>query len=441
MRATYVFPVLAVALAAAPACSDDRITDGPGAIQPDDHDGDGGSGGGGDNPPGNDVKPPTIDRGEGGRGGTNIPDVPGLPPGSVANRAGPWPVADVTHYGPAEGIPGRVTGVGVDDAQNVYVIDGNAVYAARAGNGTFVRTASGGQFDTGHVAFSVCGGAPGRVYVGYLSYEKEPELLTEEEKLLGDLDRFALQEDGTLTLEFHHRLQNSNAKWMDHTRSILDCARVVGGPNHGDLWVASNHGVTIIRGDDYADHRHNVWRTETGSQAIQYVWGINTDQHGNVLWAGHWKVAAVGPAPADIMKWIDHHETPWLADTHPQHWSSVEEPDDMHAVAGDAQAGRIYVGSWGRGLAAMDFAPRKWWDIPGTPDTHINSLELDPTDGKLWVGTASQGLWRWDPATETWEQNPHVPTGAVHDVYLDTTVTPRAVYVGTNSGLYVLRHE
>ncbi|WP_373046533.1 hypothetical protein [Vulgatibacter sp.] len=429
--------VVAAALLATSACSSDEVTDKPGRLHPQ-PDGHGGSGGGGGDD-GNVLTPERPSTGQ-------LPRLPGGGNGpviEVEDPEGPWPVQDVVRYGPGEGIPGRVTGVGVDDGQNVYVIDGNAVYAAKAGEGQFTRTGSGGQFDTGHVAYSVCGGAPGRVYVGYLSYEKEPSELTEEEKLLGDLDRFALQEDGSLSLEFHHRLQNSTAKWMDHTRSILDCARVVGGPNHGDLFVGSNHGLTVIRGDDYADHRHSVWRDENGSQAIGYIWGVNVDTAGNALFAGHWKLAAVPPPPVgeDILVWLDHHRTKWIADTHPEVWGSVEEPDEMHAIAGDTQAGRIYVGSWGKGLAAMDFAPRKWTNIAGTPDTHINALELDPTDGKLWVGTANAGLWRWDPATEAWEKSPHVPDGRIHDVYLDTTVSPRAVYVGTNSGLYVIRAQ
>lgn len=423
--------VAALLMIAASGCSDDKVTGNPGKLAPGDHDGKGGSGGTGGNP---DVQPPVI-RGPG------VPGDPGVPPGVMNPPEGPWPTDDVVHYGSAEGIPGRVTGVGVDDGQNVYVIDGAAVYAAKAGNGRFVRTASGGQFDAGNVPFSVCGGANGRVYVGFLTYEKEPELLEEDEKLLGDLDRFALQEDGTLALEFHHRLQNSTARWMDHTRSILDCARVVGGPNHGDLFVGSNHGLTVIRGDDYADHRHAVWSDANGSLAIGYIWGVNTDTSGNVLFAGHWKLAAVAPpAPGgDLMDWLDHEKTPWIADTYPQHWGTMEDPDEMHAIAGDTQAGRIYVGSWGKGLAAMDFAPRRWRDIDGTPDAYINSLELDPSDGKLWVGTRSQGLWRWDPATEIWERIAGVPSGTVYDVYLDSTVTPRAVYVGTDSGLYVIR--
>lgn len=427
------------------ACdSNDKITD-RSKLHPPGHDGEGGGAGGGQGGGGGTAGTGGVGGtggtggvAEGGSGGGGSGGSGGE--GGTRDPAGPWPVVDVIHYGPEQGIPGRVTGVGVDDDQNIYVIDGAAVYAMPAGSGGFVRSANVGQFATGHMALSVCGGGPGRVYVGFLTYEKEPELLTEEEKLLGDMDRFALQSDGTLALEFHHRIQNSNAKWMDHTRSILSCARVIGGPNHGDLYIGSNHGISIIRGDDYADHRHGLWVDESGSQAIGYVWATNTDTGGNMLWAGHWKLGAVPKAPLDdVLGWVDYTITPWIADTHAEVWGSVQDPDDLRAIAGDTSQGRIYVGSFGKGLAAMNFAPRRWWEIEGTPDTHITSLELDPSDGKLWVGTQSAGLWRWDPVRETWEHITHVPTGTVYQVYLDSTVTPRAVYVATPSGLYVLR--
>jgi hypothetical protein len=38
-----------------------------------------------------------------------------------------------------------------------------------------------------------------------------------------------------------------------------------------------------------------------------------------------------------------------------------------------------------------------------------------------------------------WEAITAVPGGPIHQIYLDQTVVPRAVYVATNSGLYVLR--
>src|SRR5690606_676956 len=142
---------------------------------------------------------------------------------------GPWPLDDVRVYGASEGLPGVVTGVGVDDAQNVYVIDGGAAYSMPVGSTGFTRTASGGQFDLGYPVASIVGGYGGEVYLGFLAWEAEPQDLAEEDKLFGDVDRMVLLPDGSLQLDFHYKIQNSNARWMDHTRSILSLARVNDG--------------------------------------------------------------------------------------------------------------------------------------------------------------------------------------------------------------------
>ncbi|AKU92209.1 hypothetical protein [Vulgatibacter incomptus] len=368
------------------------------------------------------------------------PDPPIPPPWGPE---GPWPLDDVKVYGPESGLPGALTGVGVDDGQNVYVIDGNAAYAMPVGETIFTETATGGQFDRGYPVMSIVGGAKDRVYLGFLAWDAAPEDLSETDKLYGDVDRMELLPDGTLALEHHYKIQNTNSKWMDHTRSIFSLARVTGGPNHGDVYVGSNHGVTLLRGDDYADHRHAIFLDRNGSEAIGYVWAVNTDPSGNLLYASHWKVAALPPTPMDdVLGFLDSSRVPWKEDTWPQHLGPVEVPKNLHAVAGDLspEKGIMYVGSWGMGLSAMLDAPRKWWSIPGTPDPVINGLELDPSDGKLWVATGSSGLWRWDPATGRWEQSALVPGNLrVNQIHLDDTVQPRALYAATDAGLYVIR--
>lgn len=420
MRAPWwIVPAGALALA---ACADPAPGRIGGEVGPDP--GHGGTGGGGAG-------------GDGGEGGLAVGGSGGA--GPAAGGPGPWPVADVVHYGEEQGLPGRIVGVGVDDGQNVYAIDGDAAYALPVGAERFVRTDAGGQFERGWPVHSVVGGADGRVYLGFLAPEGSPEELTEDDKLFGDVDRMALRPDGTLALEFHHRLQNSNAKWMDHTRMILSLSRVVGGPRHGDVYVGSNHGVDVIRGDDYADHRHAIFVDGAGSQAVQYVWTTNLDPAGNLLFGGHWKVAAMGPAPEVLLDWLDHEKSPWLVDTWAENLGPVEDPDDIVSIAGDLAGNRLWVGTREKGLSTAQLKPRRWWSVSGTPDVEITGLELDP-DGTLWVGTGSSGLWRHDPATERWERSPHVPDGArVFQVHLDATVTPRAVYVATDGGLHVIR--
>jgi len=375
-----------------------------------------------------------------------VPGRPPIPPIDPRDPSGvkpdPWPKDDVVHYGPAEGLAGPVIGVGIDDAKNVYAIDGVAAYALPVGDTRFHRTASGGQFERGYPVASVAGGAAGQVYLGFLAPEDGNVFTwTEEDKMYGDVDRMLLQPDGSLVLDYHYKIQNNNARWMDETRSTLTMKRVVGGPYHGDVYLGSNHGATVLRGDAWADHRHPVFTLGDASLFIGYVHAVDYDPQGNFLIGAHWMVAAVPPAPLDdLERWVSIVELPWLVYTWPEHLGPIQEPKDIRAIAGDIAQSKIFVGMHGLGLSEMVIAPRSWRSIPGTPDTHILALEWEHATDTLWVGTASRGLWRWDIATETWEQSPFVPANArVAQVLLDDTVAPRAIYVATNYGLYVIR--
>ena len=354
----------------------------------------------------------------------------------------PWPADDVRHFGPPQGLPGPVLGVGIDDARNVYAIDGAAAYALPAGGERFVRTATGGQFDRGYPVASVAGGAEGEVYLGFLAPEGKTVFdWTEEEKMFGDVDRMRLRPDGTLELDHHYKIQNSNAKWMDETRSILAMKRVFGTPYHGDVYLGSNHGATVLRGDAWADHRHPIFLDENGSMVIGYVHAVNYDPEANFLIGAYWMLAAVPPAPLDdLERWVSVVELPWLAYTWPEHLGPLHEPKDIRAIAGDLSRSTIFVGMHGLGLSEVVLSPRAWRSIPGTPDDHILGLEWERETDVLWVATASRGLWRWDITTETWEQSPYVPANArVNQVLLDEQVKPRAVYAATSHGLYVIR--
>lgn len=354
----------------------------------------------------------------------------------------PWPKDDVRHYGPGAGIPGRIVGVAFDDAKNVYAIDGAAAYAMRVGTESFVRTATGGQFERGHPVASIAGGNEGEVHLGFLAPENgNVETWTEEDKKMGDVDRMKLQPDGTLVLDRHFQIQNSNAKWMDETRSILTMKRVVGGPFHGDVYLGSNHGATVLRQDEWADHRHPVFHDESGSLAIGYVHAVNVDKDSNFIFGAYWMLAAVGPAPLDdLERWTSIPSHPWLVYTWPEHLGRLEEPKDIRSIAGDLSRRKIFVGTFGLGLSEMTISPRSWRSVPETPDSHILGLEWETEEEKLWVATLHRGLWRWDTSSEEWEQSPFVPTdAAVFQILLDETVTPRALYAATDRGLYVIR--
>src|SRR5690606_18148949 len=94
----------------------------------------------------------------------------------------------------------------------------------------------------------------------------------------------------------------------------------VGGPYHGDVYLGSNHGVTVLRGDHWADHRHTIFLDENGSMMIGYVYTVNYDSQANFLFGGYWKIGATPPAPLDDLEsWVSYVEVPWLIDTWPEH--------------------------------------------------------------------------------------------------------------------------
>jgi hypothetical protein len=251
----------------------------------------------------------------------------------------------------------------------------------------------------------------------------------------------ALQPDGTLALEHHYQMQNTHAQKWDHTREILSMSRVTSGPNKGDLYIGSNHGVSLIRGDAYADHRHVVWYMPTGTQAIGYVWGTNLDPSGNLLYCGHWKLAVVPPAPADMMVWLDNKLHPNLMNGYAENLGTVEDPDELLAIAGDFAHGRLWVGAREKGLSAFQKKPKKWWSVDGTPDQSITGLEYE-IDGALWVGTKGHGFWRYDTVAEAWDRVAELPGHAqVYQVLLADEAGKPVLYVATDDGLYVLRRK
>ena len=87
----------------------------------------------------------------------------------------------------------------------------------------------------------------------------DPTHSTAAQRSEGDLDRVGLDASGNLVREHHYEIHNNNGvdhPTFDETRSILTCIRVNDGPNKGDLYTGSNHGMTLFRGDLYGDHRH-----------------------------------------------------------------------------------------------------------------------------------------------------------------------------------------
>jgi hypothetical protein len=172
----------------------------------------------------------------------------------------------------------------------------------------------------------ICGGEAGRAYVGYHTYELQREVPDKPHAYIpapgephysasrfaeyqkGDLDVVRLEDDGSVKLEEHLwrsvgvsggtrelGIRNTNDFHYDEDRSVLTCQRVMRGRDKGDVYIGTNHGVTLIRGLVYNSHRHAAWYAEGDSLQAGFNWGLGIGPDGEVLVANDWMVGILEP--------------------------------------------------------------------------------------------------------------------------------------------------
>ena len=360
------------------------------------------------------------------------------PEGPVVN-VGPWPTDAQLDYSAAYDLP-ALKSVSLDDAYNLWMLDrSNRIGVLPAGE-TTVQWASGlGQAGRGFATTVVCGGAENQAYVGYWAddnpepYSATPNRPTDPSD--GDADVVQLDPDGQVSLTQHLNIFNSNDHHYNETMRVLACAKVMRGPLKGDLYFATNHAVTRVRGLEYSDHRHSVWSEKPGgSLMIGYDWAVSITPRGDVLFANDWKVAMLTPMPP-LQSWIDFTATPWKLDTFIPGAGSLADFDYWRATA-QTQDGTDYFGSKDKGLWRM-YAPSRFEKVPGLPTDGIAAL-AGTDDGALYIGTTGGGLWRME-ADHTLTPVDSVPGNNVLQLFYDPTVTPSMLLVLTNAGLTVLR--
>ncbi|MFP2911509.1 hypothetical protein ACLESD_42085 [Pyxidicoccus sp. 3LFB2] len=202
----------------------------------------------------------------------------------------------------------------MDDANNIWLLDGASIGVLRADTKQLVWTSKPvGQarlgFGTDKLATGssvICGGKAGEAYVGYESFDlafdpEYPELHTNyivapnecyqpdprspacyshsprrfQYFMQGDVDVVKLNGAGNdVELKVHISesagssritggtplgIQNTNDYHFDEDRSVFSCVRVMKGPYKGEVYVGTNHGVTRIRDYTYNSHRHPAW--------------------------------------------------------------------------------------------------------------------------------------------------------------------------------------
>ena len=188
---------------------------------------------------------------------------------------GPWPLADLTIYGSAQGLGGGIIDANPDEAQNIWAANGDDALRLAPGlvdvparspppTGCTSRPLhrSLRQPNETHIT-AIAGGTPGQVYVGYYGYETlgNPFLDTDAQKELGNGD------DVTLERRRQDRPSRAAVPLRRRARQRL-LGESLAAPHHlralgvaaGHSFWGFNHGVTHVLSDDFGDHIHpEVW--------------------------------------------------------------------------------------------------------------------------------------------------------------------------------------
>jgi len=417
--------------------------------------------------------------------GTPPPDA-GIPPPQIG--PGPWPNEPVVNYSQRFNL-GRVRSVGVDDAHNLWLLDGERIGVLRPGDTAPRWVSNIGQASQGFgpdklalASTVICGGSAGRAYVGYMAgdlpsafiyspdgrsfphYDDpdpsrfDPVMYQEYQK--GDVDAVKLNADGTISLEEHLQrsarpngpqdigIRNTNDHHFDEDRSVLTCTKVMRGQFKGEVYIGTNHGVTRIQGLVYNSHRHPVWfkydvdesgrERRTQMTGLSYALGIG--QGGEVLIGNDWNLGVVVPSQR-LADWDDTTQSvnPERLNSYLPEVNSLEEKDYWRGVQ-QTKDGSYYAASKDFGLwkfTIRDRTEAHATKVAGLPTDALLSLAATD-DGSLFIGTSGQGLWRLD-AQQQLTRVDGVAGDTVKELFYDPTVRPAMLYVLTDAGLTVLR--
>lgn len=428
---------------------------------------------------------------------TGTPTTPVTPPQTVevvdagtpvAPDAGPWPVDPVRDYTTSFNV-GTPQSASFDEALNLWLLDGNRIGILRPGDSAPTWTTGIGQAKNGFGLDTlatgstvICGGEAGRAYVGYATPElqkTDPNVqrayipwpgepyYTEakfNEYFKGDMDAVRASPDGTVTLEEHlwrtvgasnaNRqvgIHNTNDYHWEEDRSVRACERVTRGPHRGDIYITTNHGVTMIKGLTYNSHRHPGWYKTytladgTTAQALQCtdMRGLGISFDGDVLVANEQMVG--GLTMNGVLADWDRENTfngpvPWRFKFHNSALNDIESWDHWRAIQ-QAKSGKYYLGSLEYGLWELTVVNRStgsWKKFDALGSNRITALRATD-DGAVYVGTENAGLWRLEPDGVTIAKVTTVPGTRVRQIGYEPTVTPTMVLVVTDAGVTVLR--
>ena len=392
----------------------------------------------------------------------------------------------------------------MDLGKNIWLLNGDRIGVLRADTKKVVWVSGPvGQAMEGQRSTVICGGEAGRAYVGYDAEDlkQDPEWPNIHTNFIvtnkpcevpvnettcfpfsprrlnfykqGDVDAVKLDANGQVAFESHINqsrrankdangnpfiqtgpsvvdgvslgIRNSNDHHFDEDRAMLSCASVLRGPNKGDVFFGTNHGVVRLRGLTYNAHRHPVWFDANGSQYAGYTYGLGIAPNGDVLIANEWNFGTV--TPDTKMETWDDTTTPGInqqrvKSSYLQGLNSQEAFDYWRAFQ-QTTDGAYYLGSSTYGLWEMTPGSAGSPSQPGTRigegvlDSYISSLAAT-NDGSLFIGTGS-GLYRLTPAPNKTLEKVTSVRGGVSQLVYDGSGTSGMLLVRSSDGLIVLR--
>ncbi len=406
-----------------------------------------------------------------------------------------WPTEELKNYSTSYSIPRGIKGVGIDDGHNIWVLETQR-YGVLTSEKNSVTWVSGiGQLSSPELSYGatvICGGAPGKAYVGFAADDNmagERTDINDPEFQKGDVDLVKLNEDGTISLQVHlwetttrhgvvSGIRNSNSPYHDEDRTVLSCVKAYRGASKGEVFIGTNHGVTRIDGEIYNSHIHPRWMDKSGcadptaptcvgSQRAGYTYGLGIAQDGDVLIANDWHIGRVTPTLE--LKYWDQQDmrtgtynvdrTPFRFDTFVPEVNSQAEFDFWRGIAetpeeltwNGRKARYMYLGNirpdgftnpYGLyRLLVTERTDRYLMEIVETVKVdfpHMVSALTVTDDGSMFIGTPTDGLYRMGP-DKVISKVPGVTGSNVKQIVYDPTASPSMLLVLTNDALWVLR--
>ena len=415
---------------------------------------------------------------------------------------GPWPVSNV-RYGQADGILEQpIVGFTTDESQNRWVATNAALYLLKPGETSFKRyvAADGLHLQSNPVSYcdsrlgggdklcpilggaadpgitEIVGGGSGEVFVGYKGIDEGTEEWDDPNRHSGKLDRIRLKADGTLQVDRIDLVATGHGGRYWHNRTVqrmLFDHRI----HKHELYVGLNHGVSLIRPDNYraprppdpsipgdkgeyypavfneyvADHLHaRVCRIPPDFTPC--TGGTSESSEGGQR-MGDWRGLALTPAADGGHLWTAGKWTAGKILWHPnlgtQDLNGDGAVDNVHDEGWVNRAGAKAF-SWAFGdpypkadLNGSGFINEPVFKVPHEGDTvHLSAVTVAP-NGNVWFASESRTSGDPDYGVAMWNYrnfrvfDPQSQLGLSEKKVRDLVALPdgRIVFAGPTSGL------